>query len=313
VEKIYVHIERLLCEHDYVVVPELGGFVLQYKSSEIFESKVTPPLMTIAFNPLMKHSDGLLAIEISRAENINYREANAILTKAVKQLKEEFSHTHTIQFGKLGYFQSDENGSLLFMPTNNPNFLPANFALESVHVTALTKHQPHHVIKSGQYTNSWKKVAAIGLIALGMTYLTNHHTDNTNTANLLSVAIPNSSQLSFQPTLLKDTVALDSTSCSIATSTTDSLELPQANVVEPTKNLYHVVVGSWAGEKSATKHCEMLKSESYNTVHIIHPDKGYHVAIRSFESKDEAIKYMQDIRHTEKKFAGAWVLCQEKI
>jgi hypothetical protein len=74
-----------------------------------------------------------------------------------------------------------------------------------------------------------------------------------------------------------------------------------------------VIVGSWAGEKSASKHCQMLKDENFKDVHVVHPQKGYHIAIKSFETKEEAVEFMKNVRKSEKRFSSAWVLCEDKF
>lgn len=66
--KINQHIEKLLAYHDYVVVPGLGGFVVQHQSAKITAGHISAPTATVGFNSLMQHADGLLAIEVARAE-----------------------------------------------------------------------------------------------------------------------------------------------------------------------------------------------------------------------------------------------------
>ena len=83
-ENLSQHIEKLLAQHDYVVVPELGGFVVQKQSAEILEDKILAPCATIGFNPLMLHGDGLLAIEISRSRKLSYRQAMEFVQKEVR-------------------------------------------------------------------------------------------------------------------------------------------------------------------------------------------------------------------------------------
>ena len=89
-ENISKHIEKLLAQHDYVVVPDLGGFVVQHESAQILPDMIIPPLSTIAFNPLMLHADGLLTIEVSRSEQISYRNAADFIRKEVEKKKQDF-------------------------------------------------------------------------------------------------------------------------------------------------------------------------------------------------------------------------------
>ena len=115
-EKFCQHIEKLLAQHDYVVVPNLGGFVVQIQSASLFSDHITPPLSTIGFNPLMHHADGLLAIEIARSEKVSYRMAMEYIEKQVEQLKADLQSNGNISVGNLGTFHRNKPGDLFFTP-----------------------------------------------------------------------------------------------------------------------------------------------------------------------------------------------------
>ena len=57
------HIERLLLVHDCVIIPGVGGFVLQTLSAKYQEKDhlFCPESKEIVFNPMLKHNDGLLS------------------------------------------------------------------------------------------------------------------------------------------------------------------------------------------------------------------------------------------------------------
>ena len=131
-EKINEHIERLLCYHEYVVVPGLGGFVLQRQSARIEAGKIIAPYSTVSFNPLMQHADGLLAIEIARSEGITYRKAVEILENSVAQMKMQLNDRNYLNLGSLGVFEKDAEGSLLYVPAADLGFIPSNLGLQDV-------------------------------------------------------------------------------------------------------------------------------------------------------------------------------------
>ena len=101
-EQIARHIETLLRRHDYVVVPDLGGFVVQNQQAVIHADAIEPPLSTVGFNPLLNISDGMLTIEISRAEKISFREASHLIEKSVAGLKTALKAQKTVSCGNLG-------------------------------------------------------------------------------------------------------------------------------------------------------------------------------------------------------------------
>ena len=75
-------------------------------------------------------------------------------------------------------------------------------------------------------------------------------------------------------------------------------------------SLYHVVVASLPSEQAATDYAFTLQKDSFPDAHVIKPSSMYRVAIKSFESKDEAIAYMETLRLSDERFASAWVLCK---
>jgi CCDC81-like prokaryotic HU domain 1/CCDC81-like prokaryotic HU domain 2 len=312
VEKIYLHIEKLLAQHDYVIVPNLGGFVIQRQSAQCLKDRVTPPSYTVAFNPLMQHTDGLLVIEIARAENITYRQANELLEKQITIFKQSLNTNQVVEFGKLGILLVDNDQNIIFNPTSNADFLPLNFGLNPVFSTLKVRKPRAKTISFNTPSIQWQKIGAAAIIVFGLLVVTPSANDtrSTNTASLTSFI-----QARRATQLAKDTVQLQDTISSNEVSeheTSSPSTITKSNIESESKP-FHVIVGSWSGEKSALKHCEILKSENFKDVHIVHPEKGYHIAIQSFSTKDEAIECMKTIRKSEKKFSAAWVLCEEKI
>ena len=131
-EKFCQHIEKLLAHHDFVVVPHLGGFVVQMQSAQLLPDRITPPLATIGFNPLMHHADGLLAIEISRSEHISYRMAVEYIEKEVEAINFRLKSTNQVRLGNLGFISKNESGNLQFQPIEKADYLPGNYGLTDV-------------------------------------------------------------------------------------------------------------------------------------------------------------------------------------
>ena len=128
-EQIARHIETLLRRHDYVVVPDLGGFVVQNQQAVIHDDAIEPPLSRVGFNPLLNVSDGMLTIEISRAEKISFREASQLIEKSVAGLKTALKAQRTVSCGNLGTLSVDREEKIIFKPSLNADMLPSNYGL----------------------------------------------------------------------------------------------------------------------------------------------------------------------------------------
>lgn len=300
-EKIHLHIEKLLARNEYVVVPGLGGFVLQYQPAIINNNILYAPRKVIAFNPLIRHSDGLLEIEISRSEHISYRKAQEILNIAIEKLKQDLLQNKSINFGDLGIFYQENESGFSFFPANNTPFIPSNIGLRNIQLTDVTV-QPLAFSTATSKSISIRSVlryAAVIALLLSMLFVS----EKVNRGNhSQSAAIINLNR--FQTAIAApDTLAKP---CSELQKTVISETITQNN----DSDLYHVVVASLPSQQSADDYCKQLAEKSFDCAHVLKPIRTYRVAIKSFVDKTEAIAYMEQLRLSDKQFENAWVLCK---
>ena len=297
-ENLSRHIEKLLARHDYVVVPDFGGFVVQQQSAAILSDKITAPRATIGFNPLMLHGDGLLAIEISRTEQISYRQAMELLQNEVEKLKLNLKSNVSIQIGSIGMIQMDDFGNIIFLPAEKVDFLPQNLGLSAIYISekkqiGIEKRREITILLPSR--RIYKYVAAI-LLVLGLFFVSERVSD---------VRQPN--YASFIPVFSEKTKI---------NSTPEQSNL-QKNADEPTAKVttseisknYHVIVASLPTKKSAETFCNKLIESDFKEAHVLEPIRTYRIAIQSFSDKNEAIQFMENLRKSDEKFETAWVLC----
>lgn len=301
-EKIYLHIEKLLALNDYVVVPGLGGFVLQYESAKITDNIIQAPRKVIAFNPLMCHSDGLLEIEISRSEHLSYRKAQEVLSAAVDKFKLELQLNKLASFGNFGSCYFSEEDGMSFYPAQNASFIPSNIGLKNILLTDLTA-QPFEINTTARKSISIRKVmryAAVITLLLSTMFISEKVNYNTRSQ---SAAILNLSKFQTAKPLIADTATKP---CAELKQTIVSETLTQNN----DSDLYHVIVASLPSQQSADDYCKQLVNKSFECAHVLKPIRTYRVAIKSFADKTEAIAYMEQLRLSDKQFESAWVLCK---
>ena len=300
--KINQHIEKLLAYHDYVVVPGLGGFVVQHQSAKITAGHISAPTATVGFNSLMQHADGLLAIEVARAERITCRKAVEIIESEVKEFKNQLLKSTPHQLGNLGFFSLNENGSLHFVPCTKVDFLPLNIGLNELFVSELERKAEKEAKKISFVLPTAKtfRYAAAAVLLTAMLMISPQMNDvrRAETADLLSLSV-------LKPTVktvVNDTLVL----CPERSETM----LSDGSVQNNDSNLFHVVVASLPTQLSAEKLCESLKKEKFECAHVLKPVKSYRVSIRSFAEKAEAITFMENLRASDERFKTAWVLCK---
>jgi len=302
VEKFCQHIEKLLAHHDYVVVPGLGGFVLQSQPAEILADRINPPLSTVSFNPLMHHADGLFAIEIARSEQISYRLAMEYIDMEVLNLKAQLENKEQVSFGNIGAFSQDISGRMIFIPTEKAGFIPQNFQLSDVCMPTKESRTNKKTNKKVTFTlpsTHILRYAGVAIIIFALLFATPNKVSDVRKNNTASL-VPISYETKAKSALQKPVVDQKSEML-----IKDSLK---TNVMEEEQN-FHVVVASLASQNSADKFCNDLSCKEFPNAHVLPPSKTFRVAIQSFKNRVEAITYMEKLRKTDSRFETAWVLC----
>ncbi len=276
-DRLMLHIEKLLVNNEYVVVPGLGGFIVQNLSSQIVGNSIQSPSVTIGFNPLIKQEDGLLALSLSRDLKISYREAAANIRSIINGFKSNLTDNSYLTFGSLGEFKLDNNGKIDFEPSKSLYFLPGNLGYTSVQITK-TEEKPNYSLN---ISNKFMKYAAILIIAFGLFF----STDKLNQGHQFIKA-----DLLTIPTLTVNKSIEETT-----------LE------VQIEKN-FHIVVAAFKSSKISDRFCNELKSQNFDNAHVIEGKRINKIAINSFSDQNQAEIALKSLRETNPEYKDAWIL-----
>lgn len=136
-----IYIANLLYDYDCVVVPQLGGFVTNYRCARIDEKAgmAYPPGKDIRFNRNLTKNDGLLATAVARAEGITFEAANEVIHEAVEQTLTQMQGGQQVKFNKIGVLYFDDHRNIRFEPFNDHNFYRGSFGLEPFALPAISK------------------------------------------------------------------------------------------------------------------------------------------------------------------------------
>ena len=111
------HIEFLILEHEYVIIPDFGGFVLNKESAHIdVKGNISPPTLSLGFNSELRYNDGLLAESYMKRFSIPYDIACRQIEATVKRIKTQLASKQPVEFGRLGKITLS-NGRILFEPS----------------------------------------------------------------------------------------------------------------------------------------------------------------------------------------------------
>lgn len=127
------HIEYLMLSNDCVVVPGFGAFIAQYTSSNNCTQNFTftSPKRSISFNASINHNDGLLANSIAKKASIPYAEALKQIEKSTTICRQALSDGSEVPFGRLGFFISNAEGHIEFIPFHHELANDDFFGLQS--------------------------------------------------------------------------------------------------------------------------------------------------------------------------------------
>jgi hypothetical protein len=144
-ERIIEHIECLLLQHDCVIIPDFGGFVLQsvsavYKGEE---HAYLPAHKEIVFNPTLTHNDGLLMESYMQAYRVDFAKAQQLVRRDVTDMKHRLDDDAELPFGVVGLFRKEDE-RLLFIPGKNSEkqFSTQSYGLPVFHYLPLSARRP---------------------------------------------------------------------------------------------------------------------------------------------------------------------------
>lgn len=111
------HIEFLLHSHDCVIIPDLGGFVVNYSPVQrnglsVFDA----PCYEITFNQSLTHNDGLLAQSYMQTDGLSFQAATAKVEQAVRQMHQALQCDEKVELDVLGALRMNAEKHLVFTP-----------------------------------------------------------------------------------------------------------------------------------------------------------------------------------------------------
>ena len=130
---LFLHIERLLPEHDCIVVPGLGGFVQNETQARLVHNKEIfyPRGKEISFNSRLTFNDGILVQSYQEICGITFEEAIERMREDVCEINVLLDEGKFVRFGRIGIMHKSDEGSLQFRPDNRNLFYPESYGLSA--------------------------------------------------------------------------------------------------------------------------------------------------------------------------------------
>lgn len=309
------YISDLLCRHDCVIVPGLGGFVANYKPAVIIDERnlFCPPSKEIGFNRSLSHNDGLLANHICQRENLPYNDSIERINDFVSSVKGKINNGETIRFQGIGTFRKDALGSMQFAPDEQNHLLPEAFGLEEFHFeplhdTATRKHEePVRRLLRSRTPRYWTSVAAMiaGLFLFSPELKMPEH-QQVDTGNIISTVSPSGNKSNTSADLNITNHLEDKKEPIVTRDRSRKDSEPTANKKEETP--FHLISASFKYESPAKATLRQFQDEGFSDARILHNGNGrYRVSILSFTEREQAVEKLYALREKDR-FQNVWLL-----
>lgn len=138
------YIEQLLIQEVCVVVPELGGFVLETIPARWDEGQLLayPPSVELHFQPALQHQDGLLESVYAQTYGISLRRAKLMMQEDVRLLRQCLIRHGRETLPGLGELELTEHGAMRFTPRLSSLLSSSAYGLSAV---SLPMCSPAHI------------------------------------------------------------------------------------------------------------------------------------------------------------------------
>ena len=133
------HIRHLLLTNDCVIVPGLGGFITHTNSAQLTTegNQMLPPSRSIAFNPMLKINDGLLAQSYMISYHTSFPDATRRINKAVKELVKSLYEDGHVSLPEIGELKFNIHQNYEFNPFDEKMVSPEFYGLPSCELESL--------------------------------------------------------------------------------------------------------------------------------------------------------------------------------
>ncbi len=321
---ITLYLIELLRLHDCVIVPELGGFVTNYRPAEmdLANNRFNPPVKEIIFTSKLSKNDGLLVNYISEIEGVGYLEARQIIAEFVDETWSKLENGDQITFKNIGSLKFDRNEKLIFEPEIRGNFLLEAYGMEGFQFPQLqwkeltsTKRIFADKDASRRGSRAGKvKAFAIGIPIVLALILVPVSKNSWNLKPAINIQTSSTASLPINEPLVNvvtPKVAVEPIAKPIETKVEVQKPVVKEAIV-PVKEVtaaasrYRIIGGCFKIRENADKFLVRLQKEGYTSELKIMPNGTFLIVVQAYAEKNEAFTALMKLKESDPK-SGYWV------
>jgi hypothetical protein len=321
--EFYTFLEHLLYDHECVIIPQFGGFVVNAQDYQFNakENKIYPKRKCVAFNEKLKTDDRFLTTEWAINKSLSHKEASIEIAAISKDLKSLIVSQGSLTFGELGTFTLNSENRLSFTP--NPDFnadlsvfglFPVGLGYThqpkvikpALEVIPIAEDLPATVSEDYEPVKLSKSIYVYALIAFILGGLG---------AFFLTEPASNQSQSSLNPIKIekKETVSIKATAAPAAPMQVDTVQKNTIDApVEVTpgadQDVIYLIAASFQTLSQAEKGLKEFKSRGFDQAEIILKNdqtKFYRISLDTEHSMEAGYAKASELKTSKK--VDIWV------
>lgn len=312
-------VEYLLLNHDYVVIPGLGTFIVQQieAARNEVDDEILPPYRSVRFNANLMHGDDLVVRAISDIYNLTEQQAGQRLGEWVTEITQTLEDEGCVDFGAIGIFTSEDGKDIQFTAHDAGVTTPEYYGLDTFHFASLDDKKVAKVVPITASMEADEKAIVIRInrrianfvaaacAAILLFIVFNSPTQYGNGFELRSsiqeLLFPTTPGLNIQP-------AASEEENTTATEKTEPASTPQETVEQPiAKEEYYIVLASAISMENATRYVNTLSSRGFVSARIVSNGSMNRVVVGHFNTEEEANDAAREIRQRSSEYRSAWV------
>lgn len=314
-DEIALHIDFLLHTHDCIIVPGLGGFVVNVTNVERNGLwGLSAPSFELIFNSKLTYNDGLLAKSLMKTNNVSYEIAIKQIETASKELREKLLKDEEVVWSNLGTFKTNKDNNLIFL-ANKAYVRPQFFGLTNVSLkpsalvlSANSEDENSIPVKSIMRYVSTAIAVAVLFFFVVVSY--NNYNPQSQHAEMVSKPLifikskPQTASPNTSRPLVAKNYSNETTAKALLPATVDN------ETVQSTSSSinYYIVVGVYEVRDVAEKTLSTLKRKGFSTASMIVRPGRLDVYSASFTNRKEAYTFLLQFKADNASYRDAWIL-----
>ncbi len=128
------HLHFLLFEHDCVILPGFGGFLVHYRPARLDQQRnlIHPPSKELSFNRHLVRQDGLLIDRLVTREGFDFNAAKLRVEEELSGWRTLLQRDGRLELPRIGTFFRGAENQLQFEPDRRVNYLKDAYGLRPV-------------------------------------------------------------------------------------------------------------------------------------------------------------------------------------